>query len=87
MAHAIFTHFVPEDVIVKGNGTFKATEAELSPRPGVNSNRMSFSSFLEFLKTVGGRQWEVNEQVAPKTKDFLPALSVNGIFLLFPLTA
>lgn len=47
---AIFTHFVPEDVIVKGNGTFKAMEVDLSPRPGVNSNRMSFSSFLEFLK-------------------------------------
>lgn len=56
MAHAIFTHFVPEDVIVKGNSTFKATEAGISPRPGVNSNRMSFSSFLEFLKekTAGG---------------------------------
>ena len=36
------------------NQKMSSSWAELLPRPGVNSNRMSFSSFLEFLKEETG---------------------------------
>lgn len=65
---------VPEDVITGGDSTFISMQAELLPRPGVNSNRMSFSSFLEFLKEET-RGCDCTGSVRFKC---VAALSVNG---------